>query len=115
MICPFCRREPRGYEYFNPLAPVGDPRREASRQRFCSLRHLDLWIAKVKGEIVEDLTPNEIKALEHAGDMAGEYVESLGRTDMAQFSREEWMTMIEVIVGGFSEKLGELNDKAKSA
>jgi len=58
---------------------------------------------------LEDLTDNEVAALEHASDMAGEHLDSIGKTDLAVLSREEWMTTIEVIVGGFTEKLGELN------
>ena len=76
------------------------------------MRHLDVWLAhKAKGKNVIDPTQNEIAAMEHASDKAGEYIESLGgKTDMATFTYEEWMTLIEVVCTGFTEKLGELND-----
>jgi Family of unknown function (DUF6511) len=55
-----------------------------------------------------DPTPNEQQALLTAGDLAGEYLDSLGRTDLALLSPSEWATLIEVIVTGFSDSLREL-------
>lgn len=55
-----------------------------------------------------DKTPFESEALSHASDMAGEYIESLHSTDMARWTREQWMGLIEVIVAGFGEKMSDL-------
>lgn len=57
-----------------------------------------------------DLTTREIAAIEHASGAAGEYLESLGKTDMTTFDESEWMTMIEVIVGAFTEHLRTITD-----
>ena len=35
----------------------------------------------------------------------GEYVESLGKTDLATFTGEEWATLIEVAVTAFQDHL----------
>ena len=55
-----------------------------------------------------DPTPNERAAMAHGGVMAGEYLDSLGRTDLAQLSTEEWHTLIEVIVAGYCDHLRDL-------
>lgn len=58
-----------------------------------------------------DPTPNERAAMEHGGAMAGEYLDSLGKSDLAQFSLEEWQTLIEVIVTGYCDHLRDLAGK----
>ncbi len=55
-----------------------------------------------------DPTPNERAAMRHGGEMAGEYLESLGKSDLALFSIEEWQTLIEVIVTGYCDHLRSL-------
>lgn len=59
-----------------------------------------------------DPTPNEIQALMGTSDMAGEYLESIGKTDLAALSYEEWMTLIEVIVTAYTDKLRVLDRAA---
>lgn len=61
-----------------------------------------------------DPTPNERAAMEHGGAMAGEYLDSLGKSDLAQFSVEEWQTLIEVIVTGYCDHLRDLAGKDRS-
>lgn len=55
-----------------------------------------------------DPTPNERQALETAGEVAGEYLDSLGRTDLALLTAAEWATLIEVTVTGFGDSLRAL-------
>jgi hypothetical protein len=55
-----------------------------------------------------DPTVNEIVAMETAGKLAGEYLESIGKTDLAVLSEDEWLTFIESVVTGFTDKLQEL-------
>lgn len=57
-----------------------------------------------------DPTKAEIAAMEQASNMAGEYIEHLGKTDMAQFNEEEWMTLVEVICGAFTDELRKLSE-----
>lgn len=53
------------------------------------------------------INPNihEQHALAEAGDQGGGYVESLGRTDLATWTPEEWAGFIDVIVTGFQDAL----------
>ena len=55
-----------------------------------------------------DPTPNERAAMRHGGEMAGEYLDSLGRTDLVLLDAEEWQTLIEVIVTGYCDHLRTL-------
>ncbi len=55
-----------------------------------------------------DPTPNERAAIDHGGAMGGEYLDSLGKTDLAQLSVDEWQILIEVIVSGYCDHLREL-------
>ena len=56
------------------------------------------------------IDPNEYEqaALQHAALVGGEYAESLGRTDLAQWSQQEWQTLIEVAVTAFIERLRQI-------
>ena len=55
------------------------------------------------GRLMIDPTQRELTAMRAAGPKAGEYIESLGRTDMALFSVEEFTTLIQVIVSAYLE------------
>lgn len=55
-----------------------------------------------------DPTPHEIEAIQAAGAYGGEYLDSLGKTDLASLSEDEWLTFIESVVTGFTDKLQEL-------
>jgi hypothetical protein len=57
-----------------------------------------------------DPTRHERAAMEHAVAMAGEYVESLDRTDLMTWSPGEFATLIEVIVTAFTDRLHGLGD-----
>ena len=54
-----------------------------------------------------DPNTHELNALATAGAEGGAYVESLGKTDLAQFTAQEWATLIEVIVTAFQDYLRE--------
>ena len=45
-----------------------------------------------------DPNTHELNALAAAGAEGGAYVESLGKTDLARFTAQEWATLVEVIV-----------------
>src|SRR5262245_32930919 len=101
-VCAVCRREPRGFGWFDARYRISDPRRDASRRELCSSLCQDLF-HRSTGMI--DPTPNERAAVLRGGEVAGQYLDRLGRTDLAQLSVEEWHTLIEVIVTGFFDHL----------
>lgn len=50
-----------------------------------------------------DYTDEETKAFDAASDRAGEYLDALGKTDMAQFTEEEWFDLLAAVVQGWCE------------
>jgi len=58
-----------------------------------------------------DPTPNEQDALEAAGQTAGEFLESIGKTDLAQLAVEEWESLTESVVTGYTDRLRELAEQ----
>jgi hypothetical protein len=110
-LCAVCHREPRGFGWFNASVSVGNPERDRSYRQLCSKLCQDLCHGR-RGMI--DPNPNERAAMAHGGAMAGEYLDSLGKTDLARLSVEEWHTLIEVIVTGYCDHLRDLAAKDRA-
>jgi Family of unknown function (DUF6511) len=55
-----------------------------------------------------DPTPNEQAAMAAGGTAAGEYLESLAKSDLATLSPAEWRQLIEIVVTGYCDTLREL-------
>lgn len=101
--CPVCHRAARGFGFSPHLARIGPG--------------MDLWLCSracqdiaVRNRGMVNPTEHEVAAMQAAGEQAGEYLESIAKTDLAVMSDDEFMTMIEVIVTGFTDKLRELED-----
>ena len=105
--CAVCQRGTRGFGWFDPRFRLADPRRDRSQRWLCSLTCQAICHRR-RGMI--DPTRHERAAMDHAVDMAGEFIESLSRTDLMTWSAEEFMTLIEVIVTAFTDRLRELGD-----
>jgi hypothetical protein len=103
--CAVCRREARGYGWFDAGFKVSDPRRDRTRRRLCSRTCQDICHRR-RGMI--DPTPNEKAAMEAGGRAGGEYLEHLERSDLARLSEAEWRQLIEIIVTGYCDTLREL-------
>jgi hypothetical protein len=58
-----------------------------------------------------DPTPNEKAAFVHGGDLGGEYLDSIGKTDLASLGREEWLTFVEAVVTGYCDHLRALAER----
>lgn len=69
------------------------------------MRCLDIIFVR-RGMI--DPTPNERAAIAHAGAMGGEYLESIGKTDLARLTEAEWLTFIEAAITGYCDRLRNL-------
>jgi len=54
-----------------------------------------------------DPNEQEVAAMRAAGDMAGQYIEAVGRTDMATWSEADWRGFIEAICGAYVDSLVE--------
>ena len=58
-----------------------------------------------------DPSDNENAALDYAGANAGEYLDSLGVTDVAKLNPAQWHALMGVIVGNYINKIVELDNK----
>jgi hypothetical protein len=54
---------------------------------------------------MDDPTPHEIDAMVDAGLKAGEYLESISKTDVAKLEYDEWMSFIEAVCTGFCDSM----------
>lgn len=52
-----------------------------------------------------DPTDDEINAMLQAGKSGGDYLDSLGKFDMAQMTHDEWMTFIEAVITTYLDEL----------
>lgn len=50
----------------------------------------------------------EADALGAAGERGGEYLDSIGKTDLATMTLDEWQVFIQVVVGGYVERMDEI-------
>ena len=57
-----------------------------------------------------DPDEHETAAIAAASPMAGEYLESIGKTDLAALSEAEWLTLLEVVVTAYQDKLARRLD-----
>ena len=112
MTCAICSRQSRGFGWFNPLYPIGDPRRHASRVRFCSKRCQDLFVQRRSpgGFAMVDPTEMEQAAMAAALIPLGEIVAGIGMNKpLADYTRDEVLTLIEVVVTAFQDHMREMD------
>lgn len=58
-----------------------------------------------------DPTPNEQAAMQAGGAQGGEYLESIGKTDLSTLDAGEWQTFVEAVVSGYCDHLRQLNSQ----
>lgn len=61
-----------------------------------------------------DPTPNESQAMTVGGQQGGEYLESIGKSDLATLSETEWDRFIDAVVTGYCDHLRELAAKDRA-
>ena len=95
-----CHREPRGWGF----------KSSGKYDWFCSRACLNGFVRLTdKGKKkMPSLTRDEVAAIEFAATQAGEYLDSIGKTDLSIMTPEEWMTLNETIFMAASWKLGEI-------
>lgn len=62
-----------------------------------------------------DPSEHEQAAIVAASPSAGEYLESIGKTDLAVLSESEWLTFIEVVVTAYQDALAQRLDGQKGS
>jgi Family of unknown function (DUF6511) len=92
--CAICGRRTKPHRQW--IAPDGT--------RTCSIRCFENLLGGEQRIMIDPL-PLEQAAMDHAGKQAGEYVDAIEKTDLAQFTGEEWATLINVVCSAFIEHL----------
>jgi len=110
-LCAVCHRQPRGFGWFNPHYRLSNPQRDDSRKHLCSRACQDICHRR-KGMI--DPTPNESEAMTVGGQMGGEYLESIGKSDLATLTETEWDRFLDAVVTGYCDHLRELAGKDRT-
>jgi len=99
MICNICRREAQGFQ-FDPIL-VDNYNSNRTILHFCSMKCQDRHMI--------DVTPNEQAAMDNGSRLAGEYMDHLGKTDLATMTDEEWKMIVECIVTGYVDSMQKFN------
>jgi hypothetical protein len=60
-----------------------------------------------------DPDEHEIAAIAAASPMAGEYLDSIGKTDLAVLTEAEWLTLLEVIITAYQDELVRRLDQGR--
>lgn len=100
-LCP-CTRQASGFAYDPRLAGVSQGPPVAA----CCMAHLKI-ITQKKGQIMP-LTDTENLAVMNAAPLAGEYLDALGKTDLALMSYEEWCDFIAAVFDSCLAERGKL-------
>lgn len=61
-----------------------------------------------------DPTEHEIEAIMASGEPAGEYLDSIGKTDLAELTEDQWYSFLECVITGYQDKLAALKMMAPS-
>jgi hypothetical protein len=95
--CAACRlRTARAFGWFDPRVRTSQP------LPACSMRCMDLLCSRWG---MVDPDEHEIAAIAAASPMAGEYLESIDKTDLAVLTEAEWLTLLEVIITAYQDAL----------
>ena len=97
MLCAICKRDAKGYGFAPRYIKVTAP-----DVKLCSRRCQDIT-ARLKGMI--DPNVHELDALASAAKSGGAFVENTGKTDLAQWSAQEWASLVDVIVTSYQDAL----------
>lgn len=62
-----------------------------------------------------DPDEHETAAIAAASPMAGEYLESIGKTDLAVLTESEWLTLLQVIITAYQDELARRLDAGQHA
>jgi len=54
-----------------------------------------------------DPNEHELAAMRRAGEAAGEFIDAVGRTDMARWTPAEWSSFVETVCGAYVDSLIE--------
>jgi Family of unknown function (DUF6511) len=108
--CYICHRHGRGHGFAQKeFAGKGKPQK-VTMVWFCGKLCADIFYHKYKKGIPMklDLLTTEQNALQYAGNEGGQYLESIGKTDLATLTPDEWNMFLYAVVCTFCGQLQEM-------
>jgi hypothetical protein len=92
-ICP-CGRGERGFIFQTPRNKrrLGEP---AQPEYYCSMKCMD------GRENVIDPTTDELASIEAGGHKGGEFLDEIGKSDLATLTRQEWLMFCRCVITGY--------------
>ena len=100
-LCAVCLRPERGFGWSPRLIGVSRPDRW-----FCSRQHQELWREKKM-----DWTDEENAMILEAGKSGGQYLESIGITDLRALDKAQWLMFLRAVVSRMAEQRGGVRDE----
>jgi len=95
-MCHICRRQSRGFGF--------SPKGTDINVKACSIRcQKTISTVYAEAKILIDPTRDEMNAVIEGGRSGGEYLESIGKTDLAALTADEWTQFLLCIVGSYTE------------
>lgn len=115
-LCAACPREARGFGWSEPQpmkrvqakptrknkAPPPKPKPDKTFHA-CSMTCMDIIAAK-EGNM-DNPTKHEIGAMRDAAGRGGEFLNNLGKTDLATMDQNEWMQFVESVCTGYVDAI----------
>mgnify|MGYP003661047186 FL=1 len=104
-LCAVCWKPDRGFGWSPRLKGVSRPDRW-----FCSREHLKIWREKKM-----DWNEEENTMILEAGKSGGQYLDSIGITDLRALDKGQWLMFLRSVIGRSAElnagrRAAELND-----
>ena len=57
-----------------------------------------------------DPSPDEKDAMKCGGKLGGEYLESIGQTDLKLLASDQWEAFLQAVIEGYTERLRDLRE-----
>lgn len=84
------------------------PHERAPIKWFCDAHLGNVNLQKAYHMPKRQLDDYEQQALEDGGNAGGEYLDSIGKTDLAELDEEEWRTFLGKVLQGYAEGMREI-------
>lgn len=97
VVCAACKRQAAGIGY--------SPRMGAPIAWLCDTPDCIPLGKTVYHMSAKELSQFEAFSLAEAGDDAGAFLESVGKTDLASLDREEWLTFLKTILTAYEDRM----------
>ena len=114
MKCLICTRQARGFGYFHPDIPRGQPGRESDQWVFCSMRCLNVFCMLMKREGGGMIDPSD---MERAAMMScllplWNFIEKTGiGRPLEQYSKQEVLALVEVVVTAYQQYMVDEHER----